>query len=202
MPVGLVLGRAWPRSEHRHVGPQCMGAARGAPSLSSDAAELSPRRQPPGPIGVSTPRPHNRNDFERTASASWACNRPHRIHQVTSRRSIESPHHNLWTDALHARELARGAINEWDRGTYVRWAITSAWTAFEITCETVLGCTGLGNRLKDNLNSALAQHGFNQPDWGYGLWHSVLHIYGLRKDYTHRGHSPGTTVRTRRRSRE
>lgn len=102
-------------------------------------------------------------------------------------RSVESPHYHIWTDALHARRLAREAKNEWDRGTYVRWAIASAWTAFEATCEYLTGASGLGNRFKDGLNAALDAKGLPRPDWGSGLWQNVLVVYSLRKGYVHPG---------------
>jgi hypothetical protein len=104
---------------------------------------------------------------------------------VGTPRSVESPHYHIWTDALHARRLAREAGNEWDRGTYVRWAIGSAWTAFESTCEYLTGASGLGNRFKERLNGALDAKGLPRPDWGSGLWQDVGAIYQLRKDYVH-----------------
>lgn len=100
-------------------------------------------------------------------------------------RSVETPHYHIWTDALHGRRLAREARNEWDRGTYVRWTIASAWTAFESTCEYLTGASGLGMRFKDRLNEALDAMGFPRPDWGSGLWQDVLAIYSLRKEYVH-----------------
>lgn len=102
-------------------------------------------------------------------------------------RSVDSPHYHIWTDALHGRRLALEASNEWDRGTYVRWTIASAWTAFETTCEHLTGSRGLGNRFKDNFNEALDAVDAPRPDWGYGLWQDVLDVYRLRKDYVHPG---------------
>lgn len=106
---------------------------------------------------------------------------------VGTPRSVETPHYHVWTDALHARRLAREAKNDWDRGTYVRWTIASAWTAFEGTCEYLAGASGLGNRFKDRLNAALDAKGFRRPDWGSGLWQNVLTVYGSRKEYVHPG---------------
>ncbi len=100
-------------------------------------------------------------------------------------RSVETPHYHIWTDALHGRRLAREATNEWDRGSYVRWTISSAWTAFESTCEHLTGASGLGMRFKDRLSEALDAKGLQQPDWGSGLWQDVLTMYQLRKDYVH-----------------
>lgn len=100
-------------------------------------------------------------------------------------RSVDTPHYHIWTDALHGRRLAREARNEWDRGTYVRWTIASAWTAFEGTCEYLTGGSGLGMRFKERLDEALAARNLSRPDWGSGLWQDVLAIYSLRKDYVH-----------------
>lgn len=100
-------------------------------------------------------------------------------------RSVETPHYHIWTDALHGRRLAREATNAWDRGTYVRWTIASAWTAFEATCEHLTDAPGLGMRFKERLNAALEAKNLPRPDWGSGLWQDVLAIYALRKDYVH-----------------
>lgn len=102
-----------------------------------------------------------------------------------ARRSVDTPHYHIWTDALHARRLAREAQDAWSRGTYVRWTIASAWTAFEATCEHLTGATGLGMRFKEKLDSALERNGIIKPDWGLGLWQQVLKVYELRKRYVH-----------------
>jgi hypothetical protein len=106
---------------------------------------------------------------------------------VPLRRSVESPHYHVWTDALHARHLAGRASNDWDRGSYVRWAVNTAWTAFEMACEEALGVTNLGNRFKEQLNKAFEAKGKPPPNWGSGLWQEVLQVYGLRKAYVHGG---------------
>jgi hypothetical protein len=101
-------------------------------------------------------------------------------------RSVDTPHYHLWTDALHARELARETQNEWDRGSYVRWTIQAAWTAFESTCEAVLGSPGLGMRFRERFDDALDTYQSGLAvDWGQGIWQRVLEIYQLRKDYAH-----------------
>ncbi len=51
---------------------------------------------------------------------------------------VDSLNYHLWTDALHGRALAREAENAWDRGTYVRWTVITAWTAFEVVCGDAL----------------------------------------------------------------
>lgn len=98
---------------------------------------------------------------------------------------VTTPHYHLWTDALHARALAHQARNDWDRGTYVRWAVNTAWTAFEAACEDALGASGLGNRFKENVNAAVAKLSLPPLSWGSGIWQQVLKIYALRKDYVH-----------------
>lgn len=101
------------------------------------------------------------------------------------RRSVDSPHFHVWTDALHARQLAKDTANDWDRGTYVRWTIQSAWTAFEWTCEIALSTSGLGNQFRRRFDEAMAAAGNATVDWGSGLWQRVLEVYQLRKDYIH-----------------
>jgi hypothetical protein len=98
---------------------------------------------------------------------------------------VTTPHYHLWTDALHARALAHEARNDWDRGTYVRWAVNTAWTAFEAACEDALGATGLGNRFKENVNTAVTKLSLPPLIWGTGILQQVLKIYALRKDYVH-----------------
>lgn len=100
-------------------------------------------------------------------------------------RSVDSPHYHLWTDALHGRHLATNARNDWDRGTYVRWTINSAWSAFEVACAELLSADDLGMRFRERLDKAMANKGLPAIDWGRGVWQRVLKVYGLRKDYTH-----------------
>lgn len=102
-------------------------------------------------------------------------------------RSVEWPHYHVWTDALHARDLARVAPNDWDLGTYVRWTVNTAWTAFEMACEEALGTSGTGYRFKENLDKAFEGKGLPKPDWGQGLWQRVGRIHALRKSYIHPG---------------
>ena len=98
---------------------------------------------------------------------------------------VTTSHYHLWTDALHARALAHQARNDWDRGTYVRWAVNTAWTAFETACEDALGVTGLGNRFKEKVNDAVSSLSLPPLNWGAGIWQRILNIYALRKDYVH-----------------
>lgn len=98
---------------------------------------------------------------------------------------VTTPNYHLWTDALHARALAEQANNDWDRGTYIRWTITTAWTCFEICCEHALEIDGLGNRFKDRLNQGYELKSLPKPDWGQGLWQQVLNVYSYRKKYVH-----------------
>jgi hypothetical protein len=50
--------------------------------------------------------------------------------QMSTPRSVDTTPYHIWTDALHALALARVTSNDWDRGTYVRWAILSACVTF------------------------------------------------------------------------
>lgn len=98
---------------------------------------------------------------------------------------VDSTQYHLWTDALHGRALARQAKNDWDRGTYVRWTIQSAWTAFEMVCGDVLQVKGLGMRFKERFEEGLTNNNIANVDWGSGLWQRTLQVYGVRKEFTH-----------------
>lgn len=98
---------------------------------------------------------------------------------------VESSHYHIWTDALHAQALAHKAANKWDRGTYVRWTIITAWTAFEMACENALETSGIGKRFKENLNKAISKKGLSQIDWGSGLWQKIINIHQSRKKFVH-----------------
>ena len=98
---------------------------------------------------------------------------------------VENAHYHLWSDALHARELAKQAKNRWDRGTYVRWAVTTVWTVLEMACEDALETTGIGRRFRENLDAALAAKNLKPPDWGAGLWQRVAILHGKRTDWVH-----------------
>jgi hypothetical protein len=98
---------------------------------------------------------------------------------------VDSAHYHIWTDALHARELAKQAKNDWDRGTYVRWTVTSAWTALEMVCEDTLGTKGIGRRFKENLDTAIAKNGLPSLNWGSGIWQRISAIHQERKDFVH-----------------
>ncbi len=98
---------------------------------------------------------------------------------------ITSEQSHLWNDALHARALARQTLDDWYRGTYVRWTVTTAWTVLEICCRDALGNNRIGNRFKDDVNAAIAQNGFSPIAWGGGVWQTVLELQPLRTKYTH-----------------
>lgn len=65
---------------------------------------------------------------------------------------VESPHYHLWTDALHARSLARQAHNKWDRGTYVRWCVNTSWTALEVACQDSTEDPNISYSFRKNLD--------------------------------------------------
>ena len=87
---------------------------------------------------------------------------------------IDSIQYHVWSDALHARELARQTENPWDRGAYVRWAIQTAWTAFENVCMDTLGARNLGMRFKEHFkehfNEAVLAKGLAPVEWRKGIW--------------------------------
>lgn len=107
------------------------------------------------------------------------------VRTIMAIKLVDSPRYHLWTDALHARALARQTQDAWNRGTYVRWTVMSAWTAFEATCADILSAKGLGNRFKDGLDEAIKARNLAPIDWGQGLWQRVLTVYQWRKGYVH-----------------
>ncbi len=100
-------------------------------------------------------------------------------------KTIDSIQYHVWSDALHARELARHTESEWDRGAYVRWAIQTAWSAFENVCTDALQASGLGMRFKNRFNEAVTANGLPAIDWSQGIWQRVLQVYGVRKEFVH-----------------
>ena len=98
---------------------------------------------------------------------------------------IDSIQYHVWSDALHAHELARETKSDWDRGAYVRWAVQTAWSAFENVCTDATGTTGLGMRFRERFDDAVAAMGLPPIDWGQGIWQRVLQVYGIRKEFVH-----------------
>ena len=98
---------------------------------------------------------------------------------------IDSIQYHVWSDALHARALARQTENPWDRGAYVRWAIQTAWTAFENVCMDTLGARNLGMRFKEHFNEAVLAKGLAPVEWGKGIWQRLLGVYAVRKEFVH-----------------
>lgn len=99
---------------------------------------------------------------------------------------IENNHYHLWTDVLHARELARQTNNKWDRGTYVRWVIITAWTVLEIACQDALEERNISYSFKKNLDNSLIEKSLPSLSWGHGIWQKVLKTQELRKNCIHR----------------
>jgi hypothetical protein len=98
---------------------------------------------------------------------------------------INSIQYHVWSDALHARQLAKQSESPWDRGAYVRWAIQTAWGAFESVCVDVLKTDHLGMSFRKRFDEAVARGGWTAVDWGQGLWQRVLKIYDSRKKFAH-----------------
>jgi hypothetical protein len=98
---------------------------------------------------------------------------------------VTSPHYHIWTDALHARALAHQAQNKWDRGTYVRWAITTSWTVLEMACEDALQKKGIGRSFKVNLDKAVAEFSLDEIDWGSGTWQQITELHKMRTSLVH-----------------
>lgn len=98
---------------------------------------------------------------------------------------IDSVHFLLWTDAPHARQLARTTMDEWDRGFYVRSAVNTAWTVFENYAEEALGEAKLGHRFPERFNEALVRKGLQPAECGKGIWQRVGEVYRERIRFTH-----------------
>jgi len=67
---------------------------------------------------------------------------------------VESNHYHIWTDAIHARELAKQTNNKWDRGTYVRWTLLTSWIALEMACQDALSDKNISYKFKENLEKS------------------------------------------------
>jgi hypothetical protein len=105
---------------------------------------------------------------------------------MNCQKIIVNTHHHLWTDALHARALAHQALNKWDRGTYVRWAVTTSWTVLEVACQDALNEQKISYSFQKNLDAAIEQQKLAKLDWGSGLWQQVKALQETRKEYVHR----------------
>lgn len=99
---------------------------------------------------------------------------------------VTTPHYHLWTDALHARALSHQANNRWDRGTYIRWCITTAWSTLETACQDATGDIEISYSFRRKLDSAIQSMELPPLTWGQGIWQEVVKIQDLRKRYMHR----------------
>jgi len=104
---------------------------------------------------------------------------------MTYPKIVRDAHYHIWTDALHGRALAHQARNDWDRGTYVRWTVASAWTALETACDDALGVSGIGRRFKENLDAELARRVLPRLEWGSGIWQQVGTLQSKRVSFVH-----------------
>lgn len=82
--------------------------------------------------------------------------------------------------------LASEARNKWDRGTYVRNCVATAWIALETSCQDALSSSAIGYSFKTNLDKALADLSLPPIDWSSGLWQQVRALQETRKNYVHR----------------
>lgn len=99
---------------------------------------------------------------------------------------VRTPHYHVWTDALHAKALAHQARNKWDRGTYVRWCVATAWSALEVACQDATGDDSISYRFKRNLDLAINRLCLPSLNWGSGIWQRVTKVQECRKGYLHR----------------
>ena len=95
-------------------------------------------------------------------------------------------HYHLWTDVLHARELAHQADNKWDSAAYVRWTVIIAWVTLEIACQDALESPNISYIFKKNLEEAISKKGLKRINWGNGIWQKVLKLQVTRKSFVHR----------------
>ena len=84
------------------------------------------------------------------------------------------------------RQLAREALNRWDRGTYVRLTVNAAWIALEVFCQEFFERPEIGRRFKENFNKALIDHHLEAVDWSRGLWQSVQELQQFRNSNVHK----------------
>jgi hypothetical protein len=98
---------------------------------------------------------------------------------------ITSAKYHLWNDALHARKLARETMDKWNKGTYVRWTVTTSCTVLEICCQEVLEEPKIGYHFKDDMNKAILNKGLISIDWGSGKWQKVIALREVRRKYIH-----------------
>lgn len=99
---------------------------------------------------------------------------------------VDNAQCHLWTDALHLRQLAREARNKWDRGTYVRTCVMTAWTSLEVACQDALADNSIGYSFKKYLDEAVQKAGLPPLDWSRGAWQKARVLQELRKAYPHR----------------
>jgi hypothetical protein len=97
----------------------------------------------------------------------------------------QNRHYHLWTDVLHGRALAKQAKNRWDRGTYVRWTVMTAWTVLEMACEDALETPEIGRSFKKKLDAACIAKSVCKINWGSGLWQDVIQLHKDRNDFVH-----------------
>lgn len=99
---------------------------------------------------------------------------------------VRDRHYHVWTDALHARALAQQANNKWDRGTYVRWCVSTSWTALEIACQDATSEQDISYSFKRNLDEAINRLKLPRIDWSTGIWQRVAALQKVRKGFVHR----------------
>lgn len=99
---------------------------------------------------------------------------------------VASNHYHIWTDAIHARQLAKQTNNKWDRGTYVRWTLLTTWIALEMACQDALSDKKISYKFRENLDKAVADNRLPALDWSRGIWQEVTKVQNMRKDIVHR----------------
>lgn len=98
---------------------------------------------------------------------------------------ITKPESHLWNDSCLARMLAMQTTDEWHRGTYVRWAVTSSWSVIELCCRDALNERNIGYKFKEDINKAIQNYGCTEINWDEGLWKQVEILKKRRNRYVH-----------------
>ncbi len=100
-------------------------------------------------------------------------------------KDIDSAEYHLWTDVLHACALSEQANNAWDRSSYVRWTIITAWTVLEMLFRKSLENERIGYNFKRDVNETIDNLGLPKVNWGEKGWQLVLELKEKRKIYVH-----------------
>lgn len=98
---------------------------------------------------------------------------------------VKTPEYHLWTDALHARGLARQTKDDWNQGFYVRITVIFAWIALEQSCKDALDNSKIGFSYYKDMDNTLSSMNLTPIDWQNGTWKDVADLKNLKNQFTH-----------------